>query len=97
MEAFEHFLDGNPHRRGPYQEGEMKKYAAPIIILVILSVLAVLWGFLYFTIFSNLNFPPMMRFVVIIAAAVSIGLLTAAFIQRIKEINRGEDDDISKY
>ena len=75
----------------------MKKYTAPIVILISMTVVAVLWGFLYFRIFSGPEFPGFVRLIVIIAAAVPIGLLTAAFIQRIKEINRGDEDDISKY
>ncbi|MBI9104218.1 MAG: hypothetical protein JEY99_17505 [Spirochaetales bacterium] len=75
----------------------MSKYTAPVVILVLMVLVAIGGGSLYFLVFSLASFPVIFRIGVVIATVIVIAILTAVFIQRIKEINGGEEDDISKY
>lgn len=75
----------------------MSKYTAPVIILILMIIAAICGGSLYFLVFSMPPFPAFIRVGVVIITITVIALLTAVFIQRIKEIHGGEEDDISKY
>lgn len=75
----------------------MGKYRAPIVILILMTIVFSLWGFMYLRIFSGPEYPGFVRIIIVITAIAVISLLTAVFIQRVKEISKGEEDDISKY
>ncbi len=64
---------------------------------VIMTFSAAVSGFLYYRIFSLAEFPGFLRIGVIIVAAGSLAVLMAVFIQRVKEIKGGEEDDLGEY
>lgn len=71
----------------------MKKMIAPII--VVLCVLAYL-AFIVSTFFIEPNVT-IAKIVVVAIVTVIAGALVAVLMQRIKEIKKGEDDDLGEY
>lgn len=71
----------------------MKRYIAPVIIvLIVLAYLA----FIASLFFSEPNFGRL-KIVVVTVLTFIAGALIAVLAERIKEIKRGDEDDLSKY
>jgi len=75
----------------------LKGYAAPSIIVVILSIFTAAAGVFYYKIFSQLPIPDSLRWIIVVGTLAVIAALVAVLIQRIKELKRGEEDDLGKY
>ncbi len=71
----------------------MKKFIAPIIIFIVIIIYVILF---FLPVFAQ-NASTGLKLVVAIPGLIFIIAFTAVFIQRLKEIKRGEDDDFSKY
>ena len=71
----------------------MKKYIAPVII----TVLMILWFFIYFGVIITLIENLLFKIIVGIIPVIFAGIMIFVFIERIKEIRSGEEDDLSKY
>lgn len=74
-----------------------KRYTAPIVVAVLMILTALAGGVFYFWIFSEAAFPAFVRVLTVAITLGVIGTLAAVLIQRLKEIQGGEEDDISKY
>lgn len=71
-----------------------KKMIAPIIIVTIICIYYIAIG----VIFAYMNGVPMLaKIIALIVPALLTGVAITVLIQRIKEIKKGEDDDLSKY
>ncbi|WP_295208403.1 hypothetical protein [Ruminococcus sp.] len=71
-----------------------KKMIAPIVIVTIICVYYIAIG----VIFAYMNGVPMLaKIIALIVPALLTGVAITVLIQRIKEIKKGEDDDLSKY
>jgi uncharacterized membrane protein YcfT len=77
-------------------EEYMKKMLAPIIIvLIILAYLAFIASlFLFEPSFSEVM---VVKIIIIVVVTLTAGALVAVLVQRIKEIRRGEENDLGKY
>lgn len=73
-------------------EEHMKKMIAPIIV----TVLVILYYVLYFGILIYLV-PGVFKIIIGIIPLIFTGLMIYVCVERIKEINGGEEDDLSKY
>lgn len=69
-----------------------KKKIAPIVI----TILVVLYYILYFSIFIY-AVPGIIKIIIGIIPLVLAGVMIYVCVERIKEINGGEEDDLSKY
>lgn len=67
---------------------------APVVIVALISIYYIAIG----VIFAYMNGVPMLAkiFALVVPALLS-GVAITVLIQRIKEIKKGEDDDLSKY
>ena len=74
----------------------MKKMLAPIIIvLIILAYLAFIASlFLFEPSFSEVT---VVKIIIIVVVTLTAGALVTVLVQRIKEIRKGEENDLSKY
>lgn len=71
-----------------------KKMIAPIVIVTIICIYYIAIG----VIFAYMNGVPMLaKIIALIVPALLTGVAITVLIQRIKEIKKGEDDDLSKY
>ncbi len=70
-----------------------KKTVAPIIITVIVILWILGYGYSIYIIKPSWTYI-LIGFVVILAL---IGVMIAMFVERMKEIRSGEEDDLSKY
>lgn len=75
----------------------MKRYTAPILSAIGVAVIIAVFGGFYFIIFEAIPGASCMRFLILGLVLVALGVLLAVLIQRIKEIKRGEEDDLGKY
>ena len=73
-------------------EEHMKKMIAPIIV----TVLVILYYVLYFGILIYLV-PGGFKIIIGIIPLIFTGLMIYVCVERIKEINGGEEDDLGKY
>ena len=73
------------------------KYIAPTVILLCTVLTAAGGGFLYYSVFKAAQLPAIFRIITVTATIGVTGILTAVFIQRVKEIRQGEEDDLGKY
>lgn len=73
-------------------EEHMKKMIAPIIV----TVLVILYYVLYFGILIYLV-PGVFKIIIGIIPLIFTGLMIYVCVERIKEINGGEEDDLGKY
>ncbi len=74
----------------------MKKnpYIAPIVITVLFILYFVFYGYIS-TLIDNM--PPVARVVFIAIPVAMIIAMVCVLVERIKEIRKGENDDLSKY
>ena len=67
---------------------------APVVIVALISIYYIAIG----VIFAYMNGVPMLaKIIALVVPALLSGVAITVLIQRIKEIKRGEDDDLSKY
>ena len=67
---------------------------APVVIVALISIYYIAIG----VIFANMNGVPMLaKIIALVVPALLSGVAITVLIQRIKEIKKGEDDDLSKY
>ena len=84
------------------QERDMKRrrYVMPVVMAVVMAVLmiALIWLFLWAFETDPAGAPPLplLALFVIIPAVVILGVVIA-LVQRIREIDKGEEDDARKY
>lgn len=67
---------------------------APVVIVALISIYYIAIG----VIFAYMNGVPMLaKIIALVVPALLSGVAITMLIQRIKEIKKGEDDDLSKY
>lgn len=67
---------------------------APVVIVALISIYYIAIG----VIFAYMNDVPMLaKIIALVVPALLSGVAITVLIQRIKEIKKGEDDDLSKY
>lgn len=67
---------------------------APVVIVALISIYYIAIG----VIFAYMNGVPMLaKIIALVVPALLSGVAIMVLIQRIKEIKKGEDDDLSKY
>lgn len=67
---------------------------APVVIVALISIYYIAIG----VIFAYMNGVPMLaKIIALVVPALLSGVAMTVLIQRIKEIKKGEDDDLSKY
>ena len=67
---------------------------APVVIVALISIYYIAIG----VIFAYMNGAPMLaKIIALVVPALLSGVAITVLIQRIKEIKKGEDDDLSKY
>lgn len=67
---------------------------APVVIFALISIYYIAIG----VIFAYMNGVPMLaKIIALVVPALLSGVAITVLIQRIKEIKKGEDDDLSKY
>jgi uncharacterized membrane protein len=71
----------------------MKKMIAPVIVSLCLICYYLLAGFALF----KFSFPNSIKLTVLIASIIGIVVIIMVLIERLKEINKGEEDDLGKY
>ena len=70
------------------------KKIAPVVIVALISIYYIAIG----VIFAYMNGVPMLaKIIALVVPALLSGVAITVLIQRIKEIKKGEDDDLSKY
>jgi hypothetical protein len=70
-----------------------KKSIAPIIVVVCISLYYLGIGIMLW----ELKIPMLAKIIVLIVSAIIIIILVMVLVERIREINKGEDDDLGKY
>lgn len=71
----------------------MKKMIAPIIIISILVIYIVVWALCW----SIIPAPVLIKIAGLVIAGIFIALSGYVLAERIEEIKKGEEDDISNY
>lgn len=67
---------------------------APVVIVALISIYYIAIG----VIFAYMNGVPMLaKIIALVVPSLLSGVAITVLIQRIKEIKKGEDDDLSKY
>ena len=67
---------------------------APVVIVALISIYYIAIG----VIFAYMSGVPMLaKIIALVVPALLSGVAITVLIQRIKEIKKGEDDDLSKY
>ncbi len=75
----------------------MKRYIAPVLSALAVGIVIAAFGIFYFLIFKEIPGARVIRFIFASGVLIGVGALTAVLIQRIREIKRGEEDDLGKY
>ncbi len=75
----------------------MNKYIAPVIIVIILCIAAVITGYFYIFIFNRIAIGRGFVYTIILLVLLLISALVTVLIQRIKEIKKEEKNDLSQY
>ena len=67
---------------------------APVVIVAMISIYYIAIG----VIFAYMNgVPTLAKIIALVVPALLTGVAITVLVQRIKEIKKGEDDDLSKY
>ena len=82
----------NKWKRRDVMESHRKKKIAPVII----TLLVILYYLLYFCLVISLV-PVVLKIVLAVIPAALGGVMIYVCMERIKEIDGGEEDDLSKY
>ena len=76
----------------------MSRYVAPVVVALIIIALVIGYAvFIYFAVFGSLNAGLVVKIIIAVGALLVVGLIVTVLIQRIREIQGGKEDDISKY
>jgi membrane protein implicated in regulation of membrane protease activity len=75
----------------------MGKYLNKLIAPVIVVICIVAYYLIIGTILIKINIPTIFKIVGLIVSVVITIILGIAFVERIKEIRSGEEDDLGKY
>jgi hypothetical protein len=75
----------------------MAKLAGVVLTMLIFIPLFGGFGYLYWWIFSQPEFPRWIGILIVIGTVALITAFVAAAIQRFKEINKEDESDLSKY
>jgi len=75
----------------------MKSYVIVIVIVLVFVALFFGLGYLYYWIFTDADFPLVVRGGIVAGTAALIAALIKAGVDRIREIHKGEEDDLGKY
>ncbi|HDQ14978.1 MAG TPA: hypothetical protein ENN41_09230 [Sediminispirochaeta sp.] len=75
----------------------MNKYIGPVLSAVVFIIAIAVFGFFYFFVISELAGARIIGLLFVGAALVGMGIMVAVLIQRIKEIKKGEEDDLGEY
>ncbi len=77
----------------------MKKILVVVVIAILIAGLAVAWGAFYLFIAGKMEAPAstVLRIVAGILSGGSVLGLTIVLVERIKELKRGEENDLSNY
>lgn len=75
----------------------MRRYATVIFITAIFIAFFAGLGYLYFWMFTESNFPIFFRLLVVLVTVVLVAALVKVGVERIREIYKGEEDDLGKY
>ena len=82
------------------QDTKRRRYVAPVLITILMTALmaGLIWLFLWAFEVDPAGAPPLpvLALFVAIPAAVVIGVVIA-LVQRVREIEKGEEDDARKY
>ena len=82
------------------QDTKRRRYAAPVLAAILMAVLmaGLIWLFLWAFAVDPAGAPPLpvLALFVVIPAAVVVGVIIA-LVQRIREIEQGEEDDAKRY
>ncbi len=71
-----------------------KKMIEPVVIVAMISIYYIAIG----VIFAYMNgVPTLAKIIALVVPALLTGVAITVLVQRIKEIKKGEDDDLSKY
>jgi hypothetical protein len=74
-------------------EKHFKKKIAPFVVAICLIGLYIF----YAIIFIKLNIPIVVKIIALVVSIIITVVVIKALIERIKEINRGEEDDLGEY
>lgn len=75
-------------------KSKTKKMVAPVIIVCVIAVYYIAIG----VFFAYMKGVPMLaKIIALLIPGILTGVAVTVLIQRIKEIKKGEDDDLSKY
>lgn len=72
----------------------MKKMIAPVVIVTLLMIYYICIG-VYLSYMEGV--PTIAKILALLVPGILSGVSIAVLVQRIKEIKKGEDDDLSKY
>ncbi len=75
----------------------MKRYVAPVVSALAVGIVIAAFGVFYFVIFKKIPGASLLGFIFAAGALAGLGALVVVLVQRIKEIKRGEEDDLGKY
>ena len=75
----------------------MKRYVAPVLSALAAGIIIAAFGVFYFVLFRKIPGASIIGLLFAALALIGLGVLAAVLIQRIREIKRGEDDDLGKY
>ena len=75
----------------------MNKMIAPVFFALITAIAISVFGMLYIWAAGMIPGGLIVQIIISVIAASLVTTLTVVLIQRIKEIKRGEDDDLGKY
>ncbi len=78
-------------------KSKLERYIGSIISAVLAVLLICVFGLLYFFIFKEIPGVGYIGYIFIGIAVAAVGVTAAVLIQRIREIKRGEEDDLGKY
>lgn len=75
----------------------MTKYVAPVLSAIVVIALVAGYALFWFLVLDEADIEQAFKIIItVVALFVTIGV-SAALISRIKELKRGQEDDISKY
>jgi len=75
----------------------IKKIIAPLVIMLLASTIVIGYALLYLFIIKYTNLPAILNVLILSIVVLLVGALIAVFVQRIKEIQNEDENDLSKY
>jgi hypothetical protein len=80
-----------------YLDKIMVKYFKRIIAPVIITICLIGYYIVYGTVIAKLNVPNIIKIVALVFSIIITIVTIMVLVERIKEIQRGEEDDLGKY